>query len=377
MIIVTFIGVLAVLLSFIRNRQFDGLKIAFVFLTLLGAIHYNYGNDYNGYYLRYLNYINSSFSWASLPEEKEAGWYLLNVGFGKIFGDNGFYWMIAFLSVLQNCIIYKLIKKYVDPKWFWLATFIYAFNTSYWLLGMSMLRQFLAMCLFAAIYPWIYQQRVILCLVLVLLISTIHSSAIILLPFIFVGYVTFLNRKKILSILVGGYLLLFFSTDYLESVFLSALEINEQFDQYVSTYEGGNAVTSFGLGYIIKLLPYVIAVWYYWTHSSNEKNKDMLSELKETGNDRLMVAVILFLCSAVIVIFTSILQMIGRLSLYFSLMSILVVPLVYSNIPNKVIRNVFLALFILITLWDYWLFFLPSSVFHDGFKEFHSILELI
>ena len=209
MIVVIIISILALLLSILQSLGVfrKGLMSGFVLTTFLLMIHFNYGNDYATYYEWYLDVVDANYSFSELfePETfiKDPGWFILYWLFALIFGRGGFFIMVAILSVIEGVIFYKMICKYVPERWYWLAMFIYLFQTCLYPLTFSMMRQALVMAVFLYIYNNIRERKYIIqSLLLFILCVFIHKSSVFFLPFLFINYLPLKHGKNIAIALV-------------------------------------------------------------------------------------------------------------------------------------------------------------------------------
>lgn len=85
----------------------------------------------------------------------EPGWVLLCWLFKHI---GGFFKMVAVLNLIQNMLVYRTIKNYVEKKWWPLTVFIYLFSTSFYLLNFSMMRQGFVVCVFLGLWQLIKEK---------------------------------------------------------------------------------------------------------------------------------------------------------------------------------------------------------------------------
>ena len=126
MYIVIFCSLIALLLTYLesRNQAKGGMKWGFVIVTILGMIHYDYGNDYMFYYDVYKQVTSYRFDLSGILGDyyREPGWALLCWLFKPI---GGFFMMVAVLNLIQNMLVYRTINNYVEKKWWPLSVFIY------------------------------------------------------------------------------------------------------------------------------------------------------------------------------------------------------------------------------------------------------------
>ena len=106
MYIVIFVSLIALALTFLnsRGRLQGGMAYGFILLAFLGAIHYDYGNDYMAYYEKFEEINEKSFDIGLIFSGevfKEPGWALLCYLFKPL---GGFFVMVAAFNIVQNII---------------------------------------------------------------------------------------------------------------------------------------------------------------------------------------------------------------------------------------------------------------------------------
>ena len=227
MYIVIFCSLVALLLTYLEsiNQLKRGMAWSFIIVTILGMIHYDYGNDYMSYYDVYKQVTSYTFDLSGILAKeyfREPGWVLL-CWFFKYLG--GFFMMVAVLNIVQNMLVYRVIKNYVESKWWPLSVFIYLFSTSLYLMNFSMMRQGFVICVFLALWPLIKEKKWYLVAPILWFCSTVHTSALILIPFAFAGLVPIGKGKVWASVYVVGYLILWFSGSTLNNLFMSFMSI--------------------------------------------------------------------------------------------------------------------------------------------------------
>lgn len=340
-----------------------GMKSGFILVTFLAAIHYDYGNDYMAYYKLYLSETNYEFDILSIFERtsyRDPGWIMLCYLF-KPFG--GFFTMVAVLNILQNFLVYKTITKYIDRKWWWLGAFIYLFSTNFYLVNFSMMRQGLCVCIFFGIWPWIVNRKWYFALPVIAVLTTLHGSTLLLVPFAFWGYLPVKNNKVWTGVYILSTLTLYFNQTITNNLLQSVLGLNERFDEYADTYGKDEFTATFGIGFIIHMIPFVLTMFYLWT-CENDTNRE--------------IKLILILASigSLITPFSIILPSLSRIGKYFSIYEVITIPYVYSAIRESYVRRTFIAIFLLITFYDYIMFFYDTT-WIEHFAEFHTIFDVI
>lgn len=344
MYIVIFTSFVAILLTYLesRNKIVGGMKWGFIFLTLLGCIHYDYGNDYLGYLDIYNNITKYPFDLELVLSGelfKEPGWAILCYLF-KHFG--GFFMMVAVLSVIQNILLYKIIKEYVEKRWWPLSVLVYVCFSELYLLGFSMMRQSFVIFVFLGIWPLIEKRKCILASVILFLCSTIHSSALVLLPFAFFGYLPVRRSKLWAWSFIIFYLAIWFGGTFINTVFSSFMYI-EQFSDYAETYGDSSERVTFGIGFLLNQIPFILSLLY------------LLDDNNKTQIDKKLV--VLSIISFVIIPFSTIVPLVGRIGMYFVAFQVVAIPKVYASINNVSLRYIAFFILIFMTLYSYFAFF--------------------
>lgn len=360
MYIVISFSLMAILLTYLNSidRNKNGMFIGFCMVTFLAMIHYDYGNDYMSYYTVYLeiSQFDSISQVLKMEVYREPGWAVLNYIF-RYFG--GFFGLVAVISLFEGIVYYKAIKRYLPKKLWVFGVFMYLCMTSFYLINFSMLRQGLVVSILLSLWPWIMKKRWLPSLVILYLSSLIHASAIILLPFAFWAYVPVKNGRPMaigIAVLVA---IMSFSTTLQTSITGMLSENSETFSEYSIKYEGSENNASYGLGFLIYLIPTIVN-WLYLGFSDTKPEDKSLAAMA--------------LVSTLITPFTTIIPAIGRLGIYFAPFGILSLPQAYSVIKNKSLRIGLISLYVMIILYDYYIFF-TSEVFGKYYAKFHTIFE--
>lgn len=356
------VSIIALALTFLNSRGQlrGGMAYGFMLLTFLGAIHYDYGNDYMGYYDIYKDVNEHTFDLALIFSGevfKEPGWALLCYLFKPL---GGFFTMVAVLNVIQNTIVYRMIKREVERKWWPFALSIYLFNTSFYLLSFSMMRQALVMYVFLALWPLIKQRKIILTLLILLLCSTIHTSSIILVPFAFIGYLPVKKGRMLSLVLIILFFLVWWQRDVLNDV-LKVMSVMENVSKYEEVYADSDHTLTFGIGYLVGLIPLILS-FFYIAKKRDDEDATRLVVLSSVG----------YLLAP----FSSIIPLISRLSYYFGMYSIIATYRIYSGLTNAYLKYVLLFLYFLMMLFGYYGFF-QSPIFGEYYNKFDTIFSVL
>lgn len=363
MYVVVFFSIIALLLTYLESKGQlkGGMKWGFIFVTFLGAIHYDYGNDYMPYYELANQVTNYSFDLEKIlvgDYYRDPGWVILCFLFKPL---GGFFVMVIVLNITQNCIVYKFIKNNVILKWWPFAIFIYLYVTSFYLMSFSMMRQMFVVIVFLGMWKYIIQRKWWIPLIVLYLCTSIHGSAMVLLPFAFWGFVP-MNNAKYVGI---GYavllVILWLFQDTLNNIFQFAMTLDDGFSEYAGRYESDDTGLKLGLGFIINMIPFVLSIMF------------LLSK-KENYSYQTKSLVALGAISFLITPFGQIIRLVSRLGPYFGIFSLASLPFIYGDVKNRTVRLGLMSIYILITLFDYYLFF-TDSVFSEAYTSFRTIFS--
>lgn len=266
----------------------------FFVLWIFAALRYGYGNDYFSYYNAFLNIKAGGQAF------REEGLFVLLM---KVFPD--FYTFIAFASLITIYPVYKLVSRYLEAKYLPVAMFIYCFNPYFFLISLSAIRQFIAISCFVLATYYSYKKKPVLYLVIIVIASLIHSSAIVLVPVYFVA-----NDKKIpswaLFLFAVATAVLLLSGEYFLSLINKVLEIIENED-YSHHFENGatSSLRSVVLSSIFLL---------YTVLNINKLEGKVLMFAK------------LYLIGTAIAVLSFHVNMLVRLQYYFDVFSVVVIP---------------------------------------------------
>ena len=362
--VVIIVGLLAMLCAYLESigKLKYGLKIAFGIITVFAAIRYDFGNDYMGYldgFNRYKNYHGSLFDIEALIEMQghgDYGWVFLNL----IASPIGFFNFVILLSILENWIIYDFVKTYVPKKWYAMAIFIFVFNPNLMVLGCSMMRQWLAICIFVFSFRFIRDRKPILYFIFIFIAISIHGSARILLPFYFITYLkgNSFSLKRLfwfVPLLVGWFVIApHLLVDNLEWLF--SLSDVEAF----SIYDEGSTEQYGILGIVAYFLFPIVC----------------LSQIRRFDPDSRLLILLSFI-TIILWPFGLIISMILRLSFYFMIFSVVVYPMVMEKLQkiNTALVFVFLPIVIIPAVRDFFTFF-QSPVWIEYFSQYHTIFSV-
>lgn len=352
MIVTIILGLFSVFFAYLskfKNARW-GLKVSFTLIFIFLALRYNFGNDYEWYLITFNSlgqFQISDFFGVLLPYEP--GWIILN----WLFKDLGFFTMNAVLAFFSCLIYYHFIKKYIPAKYQWLAVFLYVFYPSFMLLHASAMRQSVAIMIFVFSMDYLNSKQPIRYFLCIGFAVLFHFTAIILLP---VYFLVFLNQKiRIISgvIFVSIYGMLFISGQALLPYFKEAISI---FSTKYEFYQNAGVVNS-GLGFLYYSLLFVLILYF-----EKLQNREIALIFK--------IAIISFL----IIPLALIIDMTGRIGMYFSSATMIVYPNILISLKKPEYKFIFSTMLVLLTLFQFFQFFY-SDTYHMYYMNYQTIFS--
>lgn len=356
------VSVISILLTILDSKRIlkDGMLYAFIILTFIACIRYDYGNDY----ISYMNDFDriGRYSLSYIFSEQESLQYsdplfkdIGAVTLFRILHPLGFYFFIALVSLFQGYVFYQFIKENVSRDDYWIALFIYLFNFNFYVLPMSMIRQGLVISLFVWSWHFIRQGKLLIPILITLIGITIHKSSVILLPFVFIKYIPF-SKGKIISFFLLSLMVLFMIGSGLLNSIYSEISNLEAFTIYAGYEEEGGSKMGI-IRKIITYTPFSVALFYIGNNKFSTTNRALAA----------------LSCIGILILpFTTIVHLISRLCYYFDIFTVVAIPISFHVITNRLVRYLMLGLIMATLFYQYCdLFF--NSVYTERFMEFHTI----
>lgn len=366
MVVLFIFGIIALYFTYLEDigKKENGLKIGIFIVTFLAAIHCNYGSDYPVYFSNYKFFINYDFSFLEVitgnydERANENGWLLL-MWLVRPLGVSGFYVLVALISIFQGAVVYQLIKRYVPNGWKVFALFIYLFNTNLYVGSMSGLRQNTAMAIIGCTLPLILNRKYIYSVIIIILASSIHKSALVFLPFVFWGLITPKMRKVIVFAFLLIIMVLYTFKEYIQ-VLLTWFFSFDEFQMYEG-YTNRHVDATYGIGFLLALIPVFLSMLFIW---------------KANNNKKIFCIVSLAAVSYVLMPIANNVGLASRIAYYFEFFSIIALPYCYSYVKKRTVRIVLLSLFILLYIYSYYNYFFLPERYHSTYT-YRSLFQLL
>jgi hypothetical protein len=275
--------------------------VPFIILFAFASIRYMFGNDYKVYYQNF---------------------YLAKLG-GTIYHDlffeylnkffPNFFLMIAFLSLLYIGVVYWMMRKNVPSQYMCVGLFVFVISPPLFLMNLSALRQCIAMLLFIIGAHFCTKKNYIAYIILILIASQFHSSAIILLPFVFLINDKPFNRKYFIA-------------------FCAILGLLLTWDGFVGAIV--NVLKNFEDG---KFLPYATQGLTNSVRATILSSFSMfyvLFNLPELKGNALVYSK-LYLVSPTLAVLAIRISMLTRIQMYFDIFALVALPLILKHNVEK------------------------------------------
>ena len=367
------ISVIAVFFAYISSKPKFRLSwffgLAFILVTILQVIHYDYGSDYMQYYNQHFLYTGTVRDFIELNRMgygayRSIGWAVLN----RLYpGEMGFFFIVALISVIENCIYYGFIVQNVERRDRWKSFAIYIFSTTLYVINFSALRQGLAVALGVLAMMMVCKKKPILAMAVVALAITIHSSAFVMLPFIVLSMIPLGDGRKYAIIISLVSFILFISNTLVGDTFTRlARSIPFIGRQYGVYYEDGvQSTDALGLGFALRLVMF-ITLLYFIAFKSEELSYE---------NRQFVLLSCIPLCLIPFQLIVS--GLISRVEYFFLAFQIVSVPVVYGKIKNSIIHNSISIVYVFLLLYAYYKFFFVTEWSAMSYAHFHTIFDVM
>ncbi len=318
-------------LSRIRNKKVYLIIIGMILSFTAGFRYYTVGVDTEQYYFSYI--FISNLSWGEITNTRyELGYAIMVKLLSIISAEPQFLFIVT--SIFIHWIVMWFIYKY-SPH-YWLSAYLYL-SMGYFYNSMNLLRQSFAMCIVLLGVPFLLKKKIVPFILITLLASQFHSSAIIAL-LLLTGLV--IKDQKI--ILYGG---IFFGA----FGFLFGSKLFEMFSSLNQRYTGYSAVNFAFANYFATAINAAVALvillcYLYSKGFVFHSIKDYVFANKKIMIEGIFLsAAIAFLVLELIAIRANIFE---RLTAYFAIFSIIIIPSSLNIIKDEVHKKV-LFLFII------------------------------
>lgn len=331
--------------SIFRNDTLKKVKVPWVYCILTFGYFIFWAGIRTGYidtatYILHFNSVSESLHeipklWIS--QVKAPGFDTFNVLFKHFISDDYHVWFMV-IALASGVPIMCVLRKYSTNFFYSAFLFVVTLNITWMLNG---IRQFLVVAILFGACGWIERNEWKKYMLLIFLLSTIHYTALIMIPLYFITQGKAWNKKTLFLICLALLVMLF------TNPFISGLESLLE----GTTYEGATAQFAYDDGVhplrvLVAMVPPILA---YAGRKSLERYNDRYINI--CVNMSIMSACIYF-----IGMFTSGI-LIGRLPIYCELYNLILLPYVLDKCCTlKTKRFLYIA-----SVIGYFLFFYTQS----------------
>lgn len=276
--------------------------------------------DTNAYITMY-SWLPTSFSGliAYLPTvEKDIGFTIFGGIIKLIFGTS-YRPYLAIIAIIQGGILVWFYRKYSEN--YLISIFLFVATAEYLSWMFNGIRQFLAVVIIIAATPLMLKKKYFPLILTILLASTIHQTALLMIPVVFIVQGKPWNKKTIFSIILTIGILL--SVDQFTG-FLDAALAETQYSATVSTWKDMNDNGSNPLRVLVYCIPAILSL-------IGRK------QLEVDSTPIIDLCINMSIISAVLYVISMVTSgiMIGRLPIYASLYSYILMPYEIERIFSK------------------------------------------
>lgn len=288
--------------------------IAMAYIVFMVGMRSDVGDTYA--YIKMFNDMPSNIIEFSTEQyTKDRGFFILSILFRQFISQDYQIWLFT-IAVISGFAVFRAVYKYSSNYFYSLFLFITMVQFVWMLNGM---RQFIAVSILFAKLDLIVDKKPIQLFVLALLLSTIHITALIIIPVYFYAQIKPFTMEQLLAIIV--ILIIGLSVDKIAGAYSYTLEDTayEGYLQAAATSDGSNILRS-----IVAMCPFALA-WFGRKNIMKKKSK------------LIDVCINMSLGSGLLYFISSFSGgiLIGRLPIYFDMYNILLLPWLLQNIFEK------------------------------------------
>lgn len=289
--------------------------LSMLFPIVAAGIRYNVGVDFGSYVVIYNIIENSSF-WQNI-KTGEVGFVFLNMASEHIF--NSPQGVSLFSSIITIGFLYAAIRDHESKISFSLALFLYF--TKLYPFSLNVMRQSIAISIIFYAYKYIVNRDLKKFLIFVAIAALFHTSAIIVIPFYFINGV---KQKRSLLIKVTGFFLCIIVVLNVNTILekMGKIDVISKYSVYSELISKNHISLSSLLSQII-IIFLIIVFW-----------KSLIKR-----DERVELYFWLYIFGFILTLAENQIQYAGRIGMYFTILSIILIPYLLKIIKNKVIRN--------------------------------------
>ena len=309
-----------------------------------------YTNMFNSYPL-FPNAHNIIFD----DSAREPGFRLFSILIKTYISDNYTVWLSIIAIISGMCVMIPLYKYSCN---FGVSVFLFMASCQFtWMF--NGMRQFLVVSLMFACTGLILKNKTLLYVIIVCILSTIHQSALILIPMYFIVKGEPWNKRTMLFILAIVLATLFTSkfTNLLTDV-VKQTDYATSVNEFKDTDDGTNLIRI-----LVESIPIIMAFIY------RNRIKNKLTPIIKLSINMSLVASGLYIISKI----ASSGILLGRLPIYFSMYNLILLPWLVINIFEN--RKKDLVYYIMIVCY-FVFFYYQMCITWNGLSYYSEVLNI-
>lgn len=293
-----------------KRKNLIFIILTFTQLGLISILRYHIGFDYNMYAAGYNFMYEDGFSTLQY-KDWEIGFVFLTKILGCLLPN--YIWYMGFLVFIT--LVPAAIFIYKNSEMPWVSTVLYV-NLFLFFMTMNFLRQSIALSIVMLSWHFMKRNKFIPFAITVIIASLFHQTSLIM----FIVYFLVKMKIKIKEIIMYLYILLWFYISSTGFINLITSFVHEEYSDSVFIRQG--------LSFIYAVLPVVVVLVAFW-----------LVKIKTIAVDREVQYIInMSLICAILSITMSKHSILERLTYYFTIFLILLVPIIYQSIRTNGIK---------------------------------------
>ena len=287
---------------------------------------------------------------------REPGFRLFSILIKTFISDNYTVWLSIIAVISGICVMYPLYKYSCN---FGVSAFLFMASCQFtWMF--NGMRQFLVAAIIFSCTGLILKNKTLLYIIIVCILSTIHQSALLLIPMYFIVRGEPWNKRTMLFIGCIVLAILFVSkfTNLLTGV-VEQTDYAGSVNEFKDTDDGTNIIRI-----VVESIPVILAFLY------RDKIKDKLTPIIKLSINMSLVASGLYVISKIAR--SGIL--LGRLPIYFSMYNLILLPWLLKNIFDNKEKD--LIYFVMIICY-FAFFYCQMYITWGGMPYYSKVLNLI
>lgn len=295
----------------------------FIILSGLSGLRNGVGSDFFSYKYFYIDAFK-----INIVDQRDFGYLILN-RLVHVISDNP-QWIFIVTALITNGLIIYTIKK--KSEMFEISVYLYLASYMYFS-TLNGIRQWLAAAILFSGIKYLFCRDFKKYIIVVLIASTIHQTALIMLLFYFICNGRFKSKKNIITIIIGIGIYIYYMP------FVDILMKSMEGSKIYNDYHNGLEIAGQGsniLRFFVATVPVVLCFLFYeYINKYNDKKVDILMNLS--------------LINSLVMLLGTRHWIFARFLMYFEIYNLLLYPIIICGMLKKE-RRLLYYLFITIYL---------------------------